>query len=224
MSVARCTILDMETWYKDTHLCTICDALIEVTRKDDFRNIWHCGGECNLLSVEDATIHPTNERNKMETNYSHPADVEGSAVPHSYDANVLVTYKDITDGVATYPTIKVNDLEYKLDNIKYLYRRIEKQEKQIGQVIDNLTVEGWYNPNVDKEEILRELCEIFEHEAKQEIVIRATVTVDVRYNCPIADVEDFDGKYFLQDELTIDAYNGDIVIESWDVEDADVDY
>jgi hypothetical protein len=145
-------------------------------------------------------------------------------VPLSYDANVLVTYKDITDGNVTYPTIKVNDLEYKLENIKNLYRRIEKQEKQIGQVIDNLTMEGWYNPNTDKEEILRDLCEIFEHEAKQEIRIRATVAVDVVYNCPIADVEDFDGKYFLQDELTIDTYNGDIVVESWDVEDADVDY
>lgn len=141
-----------------------------------------------------------------------------------YNPNLLVTYKDITEGNVTYPTIKVVDLEYKLENIKSLYRRIEKQEKQIGQVIDNLTVEGWYNPNVEKEDILRELCEIFEHEAKQEITIRATVTVDVRYNCPIVDVEDFDGKYFLQDELTIDAYNGDIVIESWDVEDADVDY
>lgn len=215
MSVARCTILDMETWHKDTHLCTICDALIEVTRKDDFRNIWHCGGECNLLSVEDATIHPTNERNNMEIT---------TEVPETYNANALVTYKDITDGVATYPTLKVNELEYKLDNIKYLYRRIEKQEKQIGQVIDNLTVEGWYNPNVDKEDILKDLCEIFEHEAKQEIRMTATVQVSVTYNCPIEDVEDFDAKYFLQDELTVDAYNGDIIIESFDVEDADVDY
>lgn len=145
-------------------------------------------------------------------------------VPTTYDANVLVTYKDITDGVVTYPTLKVNELEYKLDNIKYLYRRIEKQEKQIGQVIDNLTVEGWYNPNVDKEDILKDLCEIFEHEAKQEIRMTATVQVSVTYNCPIEDVEDFDAKYFLQDELTVDAYNGDIIIESFDVEDADVDY
>jgi len=145
-------------------------------------------------------------------------------VPETYNANALVQYKDITDGEVTFPIIKVNDLEYKLDNIKNLHRRIDKQEKQIGQVIDNLTVEGWYNPNTDKEEVLRDLCEIFEHEAKQEIRIRATVAVDILYNCPIEDVEDFDGKYFLQDELTIDAYNGNIIIESFDVEDADVDY
>jgi hypothetical protein len=141
-----------------------------------------------------------------------------------YNPNLLVTYKDITDGNVSYPTIKVNDLEWKLENIKNLHRRIEKQEKQIGQVIDNLTVEGWYSPNVDKEEILRDICEIFEHEAKQEISITATVQVSITYNCPIEDVEDFDAKYFLQDELTIDAYNGDIVVESFDVEDADVEY
>jgi len=149
---------------------------------------------------------------------------EAITVPETYNANALVQYKDITDGEVTFPIIKVNDLEYKLDNIKNLYRRIDKQEKQIGQVLDNLTVEGWYNPNTDKEEVLRDLCEIFEHEAKQEIRIRATVAVDIVYNCPIEDVEDFDGKYFLQDELTIDAYNGNIIIESFDVEDADVDY
>ena len=51
-------------WFKDTHLCTICDALVEITRKDDFRNIWHCGVECNLLSVEDATININNNKEK----------------------------------------------------------------------------------------------------------------------------------------------------------------
>ena len=105
-----------ESWFKDSHLCTICDALVEVTRKDEFRNIWHCGGECVLLSVEDATIQPNNEREKMET---YGATVT-PAVPNEYNSNLLVTYKKIAGTYAQpeapeYITQKVVDLEWALE-------------------------------------------------------------------------------------------------------------
>jgi hypothetical protein len=87
-----------------------------------------------------------------------------------------------------------------------------------------LSADGWYNPNYEKSEVLNDLCEILGHEAKQDITIRATVTVDVTYACPLDEIEDFDAKYFLQDNLTIDSYHGDVIIESYDVEDADVEF
>ena len=145
-------------------------------------------------------------------------------VPTTYNANVLVTYKDITDGVATYPTIKVNDLEYKLERIKNLEDWLSRSQGTIRQIIDKLTVEEWYNPNTDKDEVLRELCEILDHEPKQEIRITGTITFDLRYDCPLEEVEDFDARYFLQDNLSVDAYHGDIVIDSYEVEDAEVDW
>lgn len=141
-----------------------------------------------------------------------------------YNPNLLVTYKDIKNGEATYQTEKVVDLEYKLDRIKNLEDFLSRSQGTIRQIIDKLTIEEWYNPNTDKEEILSELCEILDHQPKQEIRIRATVTVDIRYDCPLDEVEDLDAKYFLQDELSIDAFNGDIIVESFDVEDADVDW
>ena len=203
-----------ESWFKDSHLCTECDALIEVTRKDEFRNIWHCGIECNLLSVEDATIHPNNERKEMETN----------TVPYSYDANTLVTYKSINNGEVTYPTIKVNELEMHLDSYRRLQDQLAISNGQISQILDNLSADGWYNPNTDKEDILRDLCEILGHEPKQTVTITATVNVELSYDIPLEDVEDFDAKYFVQDNLTIDSYNGDLNVDSFDVEDADVNY
>ena len=204
-----------ESWFKDSHLCTECDALIEVTRKDEFRNIWHCGIECNLLSVEDATILPTTTKgNEMETN----------TVPYSYDANVLVTYKSINNGEVTYPTIKVNELEMHLDSYRRLQDQLAISNGQISQILDNLSADGWYNPNTDKEDILRDLCEILGHEPKQTVTITATVNVELSYDIPLEDVEDFDAKYFVQDNLTIDSYNGDLNVDSFDVEDADVNY
>ena len=203
-----------ESWFKDSHLCTECDALIEVTRKDEFRNIWHCGIECNLLSVEDATIHPNNERKEMETN----------TAPYSYDANTLVTYKSINNGEVTYPTLKVNELEMHLDSYRRLQDQLAISNGQISKILDNLSADGWYNPNTDKEDILRDLCEILGHEPKQTVTITATVNVEVSYDIPLEEVEDFDAKYFLQDNLTIDSWHGDVVIESYDVEDADVNW
>jgi len=100
----------------------------------------------NQVSEEDATIQPTNERNEMENT---------TEVPTTYNANNLVQYKDITDGVVTFPIIKVNDLEYKLERIKNLEDQLSRSQGTIGKIIDNLTMEGWFNPNTDKDEVLR---------------------------------------------------------------------
>lgn len=164
-------------------------------------------------------FHTTEWRKKVLDNLENAIDL---GTP--YNPNLLVTYKDITNGEATFKTDKVVDLEYKLDRIKNLTKQLDISNSQIRQILDNLTVEGWYNPNTEKSEVLEELCQILGHEPKQDIRIKATITVDVTYACPLEEVEDFDARYFLQDTLTVDAYNGDVIVDSFDVEDADIDW
>ena len=151
-------------------------------------------------------------------------NLEASLDATNYNPNLLVTYKSIKNGEVTYPTLKVNELEYELDSYRRLQDQLTISNNQISQILDNLSADGWYNPNTDKEEILRDLCEILGHEPKQSVTITATVNVEVTYDIPLEDVEDFDARYFLQDNLSIDSYNGDVCIESFDVEDADVNY
>ena len=210
------------TWTKYTYVCdpNECDAMVEYTCGDTFgfpsgdvRNFTcPCGRNMNLVSVVDATIPPMNERNNMETT---------TEVPMTYDANVLVTYKDITDGVATYPTIKVNDLEWKLERIKGLERQLSLSNSQIGKIIDNLTVEGWYNPNTDKDEVLRDLCEILGHTPQQEMSWSITLTVSGTTMVNLEDVEDFDIRYHLGDNLSVDSNDFDTNVDSWDVDCVD---
>jgi len=194
-----------------------CDALIEYTFKDGYG--WPngvmsltcpCNSNCTLLSVVNDTIQPTNERNQMDTT--------------TYNPNLLVTYKSIKNGEVTYPTLKMNELEYELDSYRRQTERLNEAQSKINQIIDNLSADGWYNPNTEKSEVLNDLCEILGHEPKQSVTITATVNVEVTYDIPLEDVEDFDARYFLQDNLTIDSYNGDVVIESFDVEDAEMTY
>ncbi len=142
-----------------------------------------------------------------------------------YNPNLLVTYKSINDNYeTTYPTIKVVDLEGKLDSLVRLEKQLTKSNDQLRQILDNMTADGWYSTSIDKSEVLSDLCDILGHEPKQEIRMTATVQVEVVYDCPLDEVEDFDAKYFLQDVLTVDAYNGDVIVESFDVEDADVNW
>ena len=204
-----------ERWNKFTHVCQTCDALIEYTSTRIVREITcECGGKCNWVSQEPATITPTSEREQMDTN----------TVPQSYDANTLVTYKSINNGEVTYPTLKVNELEYHLDSYRRLQDQLAISNGQIRKILDNLSADGWYNPNYEKLEVLNDLCEILGHEPKQTVTITATVNVEVSYDIPLEEVEDFDARYFLQDNLTVDSWHGDVVIESFDVEDADVNY
>ena len=213
-----------ETWTKNTYACDPdeCDTLIEITTSDKFgfpsgsvNNITcPCGRTPNLLSVEPATIAPINERKEMET----------TTAPYSYDANTLVTYKSINNGEVTYPTLKVNELEYHLDSYRRLQDQLAISNGQISKILDNLSADGWFNPNYEKLEVLNDLCEILGHEPKQTVTITATVNVEVSYDIPLEEVEDFDARYFLQDNLTVDSWHGDVSIESFDVEDADVSY
>ena len=218
-----------ETWTKNSYACDPdeCDTLIEITSNDKYgfpsgsvRNVTcPCGRTPVLVSVEDATIHPTNERNKMGILDNLEASVDAS-----YNPNLLVTYKSINNGEVTYPTLKVNELEVHLDSYRRLQDQLAISNGQISKILDNLSADGWYNPNYDKSEVLNDLCEILGHEPKQTVTITATVNVEVSYDIPLEEVEDFDARYFLQDNLTVDSWHGDVSIESFDVEDADVSY
>ena len=198
-----------------------CDTLVEITTSDRFgfpsgwiHNTCPCGRQMSLIS---STIeeNPIEERQQMETT---------NTVPETYNPNLLVTYKSITNGEASYPVIKTVDLEYQLDEKKRILDKLNNLQSNVNRIIDNLSANGWYNPNTDKEEILSELCELLGHEPKQTVRITATVQVEVDYEIPLDEVEDFDAQYFLQDNLTIDSWHGDVTIESFNVEDADVDW
>jgi len=209
MSVPGCTILSMTEWNKYTHVCHTCDALIEYTSTRAVIDITcECGGKTAYLSVADATIQPTNERNKMDTNM----------VPETYNANVLVTYKDIIDGVPTYPTVKVNDLEWKLERIKRLEEQLSTSNSQISRIIDNLSEESWFNPNTEKEEILNDLCEILDYQPKKEVQFEGTIYFSGRVDIPLSEYENFDIDDYVND-ITVDCYNGDVVIDEYHTEE-----
>jgi hypothetical protein len=210
-----------ETWSKDTHLCSICDALIEITRKDEFRNIWHCGGECILLSVEDATIkeNPT-ERKNMLDNLENAIDSGYS----NYNPSALVTYKKIAGTFAApeapeYVTEKVTDIEWALDRARRDSASVEKHFQQLRELEELL--KELHDPNYTKEEALEQIAQLFGLELTKSISFSGMISFSGTVEVPFSESEDFDLFYHLQDNLTLDTNDGSIEIDTYEVDRAD---
>ena len=140
-----------------------------------------------------------------------------------YNPNVLVTYKDINNGEITYPTLKVNQLEWEMERKKGLEKQLSISNSQLGKIIDCLTEEYWFNPNTDKEDILNELCEILDHTPTKEISFSGTISFQGRVNVNLSEAEDFDLNDALGD-MYVEINNGDVVIDNYDLEDIREDY
>jgi hypothetical protein len=109
-------------------------------------------------------------------------------VPEHYNPNQLVTYKVIEDGNATYPTRKVNDIEYDLDRGRYwknawseLSGKVARLENDLSEFLD-----------MDAEDIVVSICDIFGFNPSKEIEFEASVTVTGTVQIPLADLKDFD--------------------------------
>ena len=193
------------------YLCTECDANIEMTMISE--GLPHtemcprCSVQMTLLSVEDATIHPNNERKEMQST--------------EYNSNLLVTYKKIEDGIVSYPTIKVTELEYQLDRVQSLIRTINKHDNLISNLEENIV--EWYNPNYDKDEVLSALCELIGFTPVKKVRVTGQVYVEVDIDVPADQVEDFDAQQALNDYLVVDYTDGGIVNSHY-VEDVDVEW
>jgi len=145
-----------------------------------------------------------------------------------YNPHALVTLKRITNtesGDGQFELYKTTELEGVLDDYRrrenLLSQHLEASNRQLGQIIDNLTAEGWYSDTVDKDDVLRDLCSILDHNPQQEMSWSATITISGTTLVNLDEVNDFDIRYHLNDELSIDSNDFNTKVDSWDIDDVD---
>ncbi len=212
-----------EKWNKYSYLNTENNCLIEVTHLEGTEEKLILTPLNNspylLLSVEDATIkeHPTNERNTME---------QTTTVPETYNPNLLVTYKKIAGTFAApeapeFITDKVVDIEWALDGARRSEDRANKLNSKIEEIQSFMTEDNWYNPNTEASEILSELERILDFNPVKQIEFTGTIRFSGTIEVPLNEAEDFDLFYHLQDNLTLDSYDGNTSIDSYEVENVD---
>ena len=203
-----------QSWFKYTYVCSICDALIEITNKSNvYAPHTCCNTEAIWLSVADATIHPTTQtkEEKMEETTT-PA----VTVPDTYNSNLLVTYKVIRGySDAEYATDKVASIEWDLHNGRQSQKRVTTLLSQIDTVKE-IICEAYADSG--DQDTLRAIAEALSIELIKEVLFTATLEVSGTYTYNILDSDyelDLDSE--VTDALYADSNNGNIQIDDTEV-------
>jgi len=190
-----------------------CDCLIELTSSDGFgfpsgvtELTCPCGRKTTLVSVEHATIQPTNQtkEEQMETTVSPAVE---------YNPDLLVTYKVINNySDPEYATDKVRNIEWDLHNARTNSKAVNAIQNRIGLVSDIITEA--YADSLDQE-TLQAIAEALEIPLTKEISWEATLHVSGTMQVSLLEDNDFESE--LNDNLFVDSQHGDIQIDNYEV-------
>ena len=197
-----------------------CDCLIELTSSDGFgfpsgvmEITCPCGRKPTLLSVEHATIQPTETKgNTMEETTTIGSDAFHTPAVE-YNPNLLVTYK-VLHGYSDpeYTTSKVASLEWDLHNGRQSQKTVSLLQSKINTVKD-IILEAYEMS--DDQETLQSIAEALGIELTREI--QFTATVEVSGTVTLNLLEDYDLESEITDCLYVDANNGNITIDEQEV-------
>ena len=197
-----------------------CDCLIELTSSDGFgfpsgvmEITCPCGRKPTLLSVEHATIQPTETKgNTMEETTTIGSDAFHSPAVE-YNPNLLVTYK-VLHGYSDpeYTTSKVASLEWDLHNGRQSQKTVSLLQSKINTVKD-IILEAYADS--EDQDTLQSIAEALGIELTRDIEFTATIEVSGTVTLNL--LEDYDLESEITDALYVDANNGNIVIDEQEV-------
>ena len=139
-----------------------------------------------------------------------------------YNPNLLVTYKYVSEtlpsDVPTFMTDKVTEIEYELHRARSYADAAHERRKDITWLEDQIS--EWYNPNYDKEDVLRELANHFNINPTKQVSVYGTVSFSGTVNVPVAELEDFDlSNVTIDVELSSYDYEADLTVDDVSLEE-----
>lgn len=209
-----------QTWSKYDYLCTHCDALIEVTALDVFQPVSNitctCGGSTALLSVADATIYPTTtEEEIMETTPQIADTSSQESMASFYNNYATMIVKDTNGNEMQYKSVTPYDVNLLMTDNHYYKQRFTKASTQIADV-QAIILDSYADS--DDQETLRAIAEALDIKLTKTVEWSATMYVSGSMEVDLLD--DFDLESELSENLQVSAWNGDIEVEDYHVEDA----
>ena len=193
----------MTNWYKKDYVCSICDALIEITTQSNIlrdKNCFECQGDLTLLSVLDATIYPTEKKEEPT--------METTIAPQTM---TLTWQNNGIDETTTYTENDVRSAMY--NNRRYAEKQNEwfKKESQLRTLIHEVYADS------QDQEALSQIADIFDVPLTKEIEVTAWVRVDMTIEVEL-DGGDYDIEDMVRNNLTIDSFGSEISVNDYDVD------
>lgn len=140
-----------------------------------------------------------------------------TVVPAHYNPNQLVTYKvidlDATDQTISYPTVKVTEIEWELEQKRYNTKNLAQYISRVNDLENRL-------PDyleMDSEEIIADICSIFGFNPTKQVEFEATARITGTVDVPLADLKDFDIDS-IDLYVTVDSYAYNIDVDA-EIED-----
>lgn len=118
----------------------------------------------------------------------------------------------------TYLQEQINILQKNLSNhtnCDYWKNENGRVQSQIIDIIDEIYAGNWH----DVDDIANSLCQVIDYTPTVEIEFTATINFTGKIQIPASEKEDFDLESVLSDAY-VDINNGDVVIDSYDLYDA----
>jgi len=176
-----------QNWFKYDYVCSICDALIEITNKTNiYKPYICCGQEAIWMSVVNATIPTINPAQPKE-------NIMDTTMPIT-DPNQRISV--FVNGGRVTKTLE----EVSLDIVKYnnLVEQNHANNQKFVKVQDILDAE--FEDSLEQD-VLKQIAQALELSLTKEIIWTATVTISGTVEVDMAD-EDFDLESEVSDELS----------------------
>ena len=101
---------------------------------------------------------------------------------------------------------------------EFLTTRLARAHAKIDQITSKLDQDNWFGDYVDKEEILRELCEILDVNPVKSVTASVSLTAYVTIEVPILEAEDYDLEQMVSNFISVDSSSSELDISDWHVE------
>jgi len=197
-----------------------CDCLIELTSSDGFgfpsgvtELTCPCGRKTTLVSVEHATIAPTNQTKEETMEETTVGTINDLLTP--YNPDMLVTYKKISGYSDTeFLTDKVRNIEWELHNARTNSKAVSAIQNKISLVKDIIT-EAYADS--DDQETLQAIAEALEIELVREIEWSASIEVSGTITVNLLEDTNFDLDSEIEDAIYADSHNGNIEVNDQEI-------
>jgi len=193
----------MEKWFKYSYVCSICDALIEITNKTNTYKPQVCCGETAIwLSVVDATIDPTQQKEAqiMETT----TETLPQVMKLDWVENDVVTTKEYTEA-------DVRHLVWTNKNLSQKQNEWYRKEAQLRTLLEEVIADS------QDAEVLEQIADIFDVALTKEVEVTAWVRVSAVIEVDIRE-GDYDLEDMIRNNLTVDSFGSEISVNDYDIE------